>query len=453
MKKTFLYLISGFFFSLFFFGPVTPALAGFAISPGKIIRENLKPGAETDQQIVVSRSEATDDLLVTVEPELGAMNDWITFEPGTTIDLPAGQKNLTITAKIKIPAEAAYQQYQGLVRIKGGPKQTTGSGVSVVQGARMDVSLVITKEDISSLIIRDLKFNQLVGQQPLELQITAENLGNIPVAPQAEIELLNLQQQSLEVLTADNLDQISPNRTQTITAKFKTNVGSGEYFANVKISLDEKILREDRLIVEVLNKEAGTFSDRAWKKVNLLAQTLITNDWIVPICLGAAFAINAGILVSRIKKQSLKTNKKSSRTKTKKTWPLTKFLGASQLLLLILFLFSLNQKFNWWSLTKDQSHPSQPVSPSPATNEPVVNPTTANPAAAPTDDRVKGAFQIQQISLYEIYAEPNYQAKIIYLAQEGENFVVIEKRSDWYQVKVADDKIGWLPARNVVKED
>jgi len=430
---------------------VQPAQAGFAIAPGKIYREHLKPGAEIEQEIVVSRSEADEDLVIRIEPELEEMADWFSFEPGMEVDMPAGEKNLKLKAIIKVPKDTPYQTYEGLVRIKGGPKEVSKSGVSVVQGARMDLQLTVTEKDVNDLIVRDIKFLLLEGQNPLHMILKIENQGNVAVAPRVEVDILDIKQKPIETVTADKLDKVQPNTEATLEPKFDTSVGTGEYFANVRVYLEDILLREDRLVFEVKSKEAGTPGEIVMRKATNLVKKILTPEVGTKLALGVSLAVNTVLLVLIARKELKKKGKK----KWKKLH-LSKLIGALQVIFLVVFVGN----WIWNPFAQPKKVEPEPGKPVPVAQEEkqtvdeeqtnqeadLADSTSANP-------KVKGVMNIEEISLYQIYAEPNYQADVVYLAQDGEQFDVVEKHEGWYLVDVRGQRRGWLPTRSVVKEE
>ncbi len=56
----------------------------------------------------------------------------------------------------------------------------------------------------------------------------------------------------------------------------------------------------------------------------------------------------------------------------------------------------------------------------------------------------------EQTYRYVVYQEDDLNSEIIYVAQEGETFNVLQETDEWYTVELSDNRIGWL-SKSIVK--
>ena len=127
--------------------------AGFGISPAGITNTSLKKGTQYVQNMIISRSDPDEELIAVIQPDLGEMNGWVTFEPSMNVTLPVGVQRIPIKVIVNVPEDAAIKDYNGVFRILASPKEKV-KGVSIVRGARVDIKVATTEESIIDLEIR-----------------------------------------------------------------------------------------------------------------------------------------------------------------------------------------------------------------------------------------------------------------------------------------------------------
>ncbi|MBU1129808.1 SH3 domain-containing protein, partial [Patescibacteria group bacterium] len=431
-------------FLLFSLLIVSPVFAGFGISPAAIIQEHLKPGAKVTQEINLSRSDPNEDLIILVEPDLGEFEQWFEFEPAKSFLFPQGEERTKVKVHISIPEDVAYEKYSGYIRIKATPKEKNQSGVAVIKGARMDVELITTDIDLAQLIIRAITIEDIEGENPLEVVIKAENNGNVPTAPsKVVVEISDLANRLLENIETDDLETIAPSQTKEITAKLKTELGDGEYFANAQIWLKDKKLREERLVFKITGRgekelkpigmDQETDQDKLAKDKRTISYLLALFITIILIIITIVWAIRT------YKNRNEKENKKK---KTTRLIILISLLALSSLSSLVTFRLYKKSQEVFTEEIKGVTHQQPTVTPVPPKVTIFPQDQDFNPMVVSND---KGE------SRYQIYEKPDLNSKIIYFAIEGESFDVIDEMSQWYRVILSDGTDGWLPKASVVR--
>lgn len=431
--------------------------AGFGVSPSNIMHENITPGGHFEQEITLSRSDPYEDLEIIIEPSLDEMKDWFSFKPGMSFIFPAGEQRLVVTAIVDVPADAPLKHYEGLVRIKAQSTDGADSGVSVVKGSRLDVDIVVTNDAIVQLVAKRLKMRDVNGDETLKLDMDVTNNGTTPAAPNVKLTILNLQQNELESLEANDLPLVNANETKAITAEFDTKIGAGEYFAIVQIMHDGQLLRQERLVFRVSDRQEGFAAITDEEDTQALGGGWLTLENGARAGLLLALAVMIYMIVARFRtteEEEGKSSKAKKSAMTSHNWHIVYPAVLAFVFASILFL-------------KPEQQAELRQSSKEAVAEQAAAPT---PEAVPTEAEdsgdVQGAADVSEdadeavpqepeprplIVRYDdsrsgflVYAEQDVASDVIYEAEEDETFNVIEENSRWYRVMLPSGTDGWL---------
>ncbi len=404
--------------------------AGFGVSPAEIYNDSLKPGAKFEKEIILSRSDPDENLKVIIETDLHEAESWIKFEPGREFVFPKGETRISLKVTINVPDNAELKNYKGLLRIKAASMDSTNSGVSIVQGARMEVNLVTTSINVDILSIKGLNIPNVDFQQPIKLLVNIENNGNTEVTPSKIIlEIQDLTQTTIETQEVTKLDKVSPNTTKEITAEFKNNLNSGEYFGLVKVYLNDKLLRSDRLVFKI-NAAPEGYVALTTKDANLFSRifTFIKNNKVETI----AFILIPllPILIGYI------LFKKSKSTKLRVIF----FIATLAYIIFIIILISLYHQKRLNDLAK-------PGDGGNVQGEMI----EVTPTDIPKVSSQSPLIVNQDNTGYSVYRIPDLSSNIVYTAVENEKLNVVGEIEGWYQVLTSKGAGGWLPKSSVKK--
>lgn len=404
---------------------VKPVFAGFGISPGEIYNDTLKPGSKFETEIVLSRSEADEDLKIIIETELGETESWIKFEPSKEFLFLKGEKRKTIKAVVDVPNNAPTKNYKGLIRIKASSVDTANSGVSIVQGARMEVTLVTTSLNINILSVKSTKIPEVSGGAPILLYANIENNGNTEIAPdKVTLEIQRLNKDFVEIQEITKIEKIAPNTTKELVLEFKNNnLPSEEYFGIIKVFSEGKEIYSNRLVFRVI----GGPSDGS-------QQISSTNNKIIFKHIGYLFLLLIPIIVAYI------LRKKTKNKKLKKVYLLSIIL---YIIIGTILIYLYHQK-----LKSDMAKPGDIGNVQGESVEFV--PTEVIP---PTINNGSPLVVNQETTGYPIYRTPDINSTIVYTATEDETFTVISQIEGWYQVSTKNGTGGWLPQTSVKKSE
>lgn len=411
--------------SFYLFFAFSPVHAGFGVSPGEIYNDHLKPGTHFEQEIFISRSDPDEDLTVLIEPELGPIEKWFQFLPDKKIHFPKGQNRLSLKVLVNIPTDASFEKYSGVIRIKAYNDADNVSGIAVIKGARIEVNMVTTELEVNQLNIKTYNIPDVTtdqsGNQHLVLKTLIENNGNTDISPsQITIDVFDLLQKPVASLKNENtLPPIPANQTKEIEANYSSQLSPGEYFANLKFYLKDKIIREDKIVFKV---------SQYLPKVQPTAKPLTSPSS------GTAKTIAISLTALSL---LILTYKIIVRT-------LAKFIVMFSIVCLAALALSNSLTFKRTSIT----------SPAP-TITPVETGQVKGESTAENSATIRSRSQPLTVSnstsgRYYLYKQPDLSSPRIYSASENERFEVLEENANWYRVLVGETDIdGWLPKSSV----
>ncbi len=423
----------------------SPLLAGFGVSPTNIYNEFLKPGAHFEKTVTLSRSDPAEELLVTVEPSLDEIASWFQFDPGLQFTFPAGQTRMTFKVIVDVPEDATYRSFEGVIRVRATNPLGEVKGVNIVKGARLDVDLVTTEDNISDLLVRAMKMLDSVDGEPLKMEITAENQGNVAVAPTAKIVIKDLLMNELETLEDLDLSTIEPNETDTIYAEFYSTLPEGEYFVEAEVLLEDNVLRKERLVFRIvgaregIEESTGVMSD---------ALTFVKEYWVYIVASVLMVAV-IFLLLTRIWNMS--------RLEELKLKSVSKFLGATtwSRVLISILLSAILVGASWYVvntfLITEEVNVLDEVevvieegTELEVVEDEVKGVSTVNTLEEDLDSFVVSVRDADGDVVYPIYESPDFGSDVIYNAKEGEDLAVLEERANWFRVLIGGQVDGWL---------
>lgn len=231
--------------------------AGFGISPPYVKNTQLTPGSKYEQQIMLLRSSAEDELTAEVKINAPEIASWITIDKGTSFPLPKGMIQVPMTVTITVPKNAEIGNYKGSINVRISSGANAKNGVAIALGARIDVDLSLTNVANADFIVRlasienieMLKwpwslpiFDYFLHRVPVVLNI--ENIGNVKTSPtKVSLEIFDLSRNRLlESKVETNIDAVDPFSRKDIKAYFRTRLGLGQYWGRIKVYKDETIV-------------------------------------------------------------------------------------------------------------------------------------------------------------------------------------------------------------------
>lgn len=432
--------------SLLIFLPET-VHAGFGISPAGITNSSLKKGTQYVQDMIISRSDPDEELVAIIEPDLGELNGWVTFEPSMNVTLPVGETRVPIKVIVNIPADAATKNYTGLFRILATPKEKV-KGVSIVKGARVDIKLATTEDSLIDLEIRAASIPDTYEKEDMTVDLKIQNNGNTNLAPsKVEVTVQNLLEKEIAVLETDLIEEAPAYLFSDVKAIIKNHgLVAGEYYGNIKVFVGGKSQYENKVVFKVL-------PEKIFEEVCVGAPEVISSNRL-PIFIGVSLLGLA--LTAYYTFREMKNNKKMKQNK--KLINLLAFLFFVILMYLVFVqdVIGVMDRKCTMELVPPTQNTEEKVEP---TKIPSVEPSSSvqgleikneNKGSETTFDELNVGLTTQD-SKYRVYETNSLSANVIYLAEEGEQFKMIQETAEWYRIELSNGQTGWLP-KNSTKE-
>lgn len=265
------------------------ARAGLGVSPAYLTNEHAAPGASFSKQLVLSRSNAADELSVFVELPKG-LEKWIKIKQGSSFKIPKGVQQFPIDVLFSIPPDADYELKEGilsLVAVPVAPKE--GGTVSVAQGAGVKVKINVSDKEFYSFKITGVRVLPMETGWPVRLAIGLENLGNVRVRPSNVHLEIHDDYRVVKILSVDiaDLDWVEPFEPKEIIAEVKAELLPGQYW------IDYEIYGKNQLLV----KQSTRFD--VWPSWTLVKKSFsrIVKDYLLASPFRIAAASAASLLL------------------------------------------------------------------------------------------------------------------------------------------------------------
>ncbi len=169
---------------------------------------------------------------------VGEAADWLRLLPENESDLVfSASKPLTLTVIVEPPVDAANGTYQAELRILTGPVVRTGGkyGSSVRASFGVKISVEVVGEEVRSCIAGGFNIPDTEVEQPLELQASVKNTGNVQLLPTFNLDVWDQYQTKLVMtksVTADS--RILPTKQETLFFQLSQDLPVGQYWARIE---------------------------------------------------------------------------------------------------------------------------------------------------------------------------------------------------------------------------
>jgi hypothetical protein len=433
---------------------------GFGITPAEINVQDIKPGGHYENLIYLTRpvSEDNENLKVILEPALGDMDSWFTYSSGKEFTFPSGKNTTSFKVVVDVPADAQLKNFKGQITAKGMPNEKAGEGVTIIKGAVLGVNITTSNAETFDLNVLSITAPDVNSGDPVRLLLNIKNSGNTAAAPdEVRLDIMDLFEKPIESLSDSRLDKIDPFATKEIQAVFNSNLEKGQYRIDASVIFQGKEIARKKMILTVNAKPSKVTQENVPSRAGVF----------VPRFTFAAVLIVIGlILITLILLLYLQRERRDEESRLEKE--LVRLVHRNKILtwcLLIagIVLIAAGVYQYLYLLGGNQSMQSGPVSEEMKTT---VTPTSAQEKqkVSTGSSNVKGVSteaQVTQVPFivskpgspgkYPVYSEPSFTSEIIYEAENGETFTVVQQYGDWYKVSLQNNDSGWLHRSSIKK--
>jgi len=287
------------------------ALAGFGISPPQVYNDTLLSGSYYEQDISISRSDPTEDLILEVISDAPEIENWLSFNPGTEFILPKGQTQTWLKVKVNVPENTVPGDYDGYLRLrtKSSSDSQEGNIVSVFLGARIDLNFTVVSKNLIGFDIRSIDIPRVLEGNPIAVNVKLKNLGNT-LSTLDKIHLDVFANNGTTLLeSGDDIDLslIDPFKTETIVAEFSTLLKDTQHWGLIELYSEDKLIYQERVFFTIgdildANKDEQTIPDRVFN---------------VRIIMTFVIVISMAIIAFLLKDNFIKLTKKNVKIKKK----------------------------------------------------------------------------------------------------------------------------------------
>lgn len=246
--------------------PVAYVEASFGITPPYVRNTSLTRNSTYEQQILLVRGNPNVPLNAQIIVDAPGIEDWIEIIEGAAIPLPRGEQKVPMTVRVTVPADAAFQEYEGKIRIRtvAADDQVSEGVVSISLGAQVDINLTVIDKVIKDFRVRRIgvsdlneghKLGWLYFPGKINFTMLLENTGNVDVAPSEVV--FKIYDRSGAVLLEETtnlgrIDTIAPYVTEEVVANIPTKLPAGSYLARYEIYNSDVIVQQGELNLSIL---------------------------------------------------------------------------------------------------------------------------------------------------------------------------------------------------------
>lgn len=228
-------------------------LAGFGVSPPKIIEDHLARGSHLERTVYLVQGNPEKDLQMEIVVDSANIKNWISFENGNIFTIPKNTQQFPLKAIVDVPANADFGIYKAFLRFNTVPQKggsdNGGSGVAVTVGGRVTMELTVGEGIVKSYTIPSISILNVHAGENAKVSLTIENTGNVPAGPSAaSFELFNnFGNIRLAYGEFHSFEPVKSFSSKNITIEFPIDVhlAEGEYWGHVKIyNEDNQAIKE-----------------------------------------------------------------------------------------------------------------------------------------------------------------------------------------------------------------
>lgn len=251
---------------LFFVLSTEIARAGFGITPPYVRNTSLTRNSTYEQQILLVRGNPDSPQKAQVTIDAPEISEWIEIVEGESIPMPRGEQKVPMTVRVRVPSDADFKDYSGVIRIKTVPDddQVAAGAVSISLGAQVDINLTVIDREIRDLRVRkigvsDLNEGRKVGwlyfPGKINFDMLIENTGNVDNSPsKVEFRIFDFAGRVLleETVNKNKVREIAPYATEDVVAEIPTRLPAGNYIARFKVYNGEEVKQEGEVSLSIL---------------------------------------------------------------------------------------------------------------------------------------------------------------------------------------------------------
>jgi len=421
VKKIIVSTISLFvFFALFTLAPVK-ALR-LSVSPVSVSNYDLLPGSKSIYPITFSLGDMTEDMNISIVTDFEGNDNWLSFDTGKEFLYQKGEASKIINITVDVPSNAELKKYSGFIRINAKKVNSSADSTAVIGGTRLNIDIEVANKEVKSLIVTAVSINKPTSSEQIILHTNIKNEGNVKLAlSKAIIEVKDINGVLIKTLEKSDLEQIDAFTNKFIDIRVDHDLEPGEYLAQVKYLLDEKVVYDNKLVLDIVKDDS----------ILLLPTVSIDDNLAVLFIISiiASFALLYFIISKLLKKE---ISKKTA-------------VGIALIIPLLGLLFTLGFYSKKYFDLKSNVYEYNKV----------LGTWTTSKTEPDLFSEILGNKNQQKVSIilpevgpdngmFNIYSQMETSSDIVYKASSKERLLVEEDKGDWLKINLGENKFGYL---------
>ena len=237
--------------------PLASAGIGLGVAPASItITDALKGGTYERTITIFNTGDETGNFTLTAEGECA---DWVSFYNETKPDIPIteiiiqGKDKAKVIVKFDIPEDIANADYTSTIYAQSIPEEKEAQGAAAMAVIRIpsEILIKVTGTQILKGTVKSITTADTEIDYPLKIKVEFQNEGNVVAKPKIAVGITK--NGELVDSFVHKETGIKPDKTDTITVLWNTTGReTGDYVANVAVSLGEELLASKDLPFKIL---------------------------------------------------------------------------------------------------------------------------------------------------------------------------------------------------------
>jgi hypothetical protein len=237
-----------------------PVFADLGISPSDWIEANGLAGQQIGKTFTLSRSDTGEDLNFTTQMT-GDITSWITLENGNSFTMQAGQQQYPVRVDLNIPQNAEKKEYKEEIRLNSSSKVAQTGQVGVLLSALIRIDLTVSDKPFLNYSIQQIEIPEQETGNNVSVVLKVWNQGNVVAKPTkvtADIfdKFNSTKINSFTITDLSAINGIAPFTQGNMNLQLPIQLAPDQYWANISVYQDEKLLKQDDLIFNIVKAGA-----------------------------------------------------------------------------------------------------------------------------------------------------------------------------------------------------
>ena len=215
---------------------------------------NMLRGGYSEKHVFISsNNDYPINVIVTMPAEL---EQWLSFKPNKSFTIPA-KSNFELIVIAHPPKDAANGVYENMLNIRALSdvkiNSSLGSSVSTAIGLRTKIEVV--GNQILDFNVDLIKISDAEVDSPIPIYFEITNNGNVKVKPKVIVDILSQDKKAVLKTISVSSKEVLPSITKNVEISVPSSgLKIGQYWANVSIYKENKILKSNFLTFDIVEK-------------------------------------------------------------------------------------------------------------------------------------------------------------------------------------------------------